>query len=141
MIKIALVQVLETTHVLGYGDDGYDTYRHFEGLDFQEVTEEELAEYVEAARLYNSKVKSTGKGLAIIRQLDQSEKVSLFSDLTKFRKQEQLRLDAMAKAEAARKAAAEDKKRQAKLRKTAKELGISVEALLAIQAEVAKTSS
>lgn len=131
MTKIVLVKVHEGS--LNSGDYCDEYFVHFDCLDFQEVSELELAELKEAVQLYNSKRSAKADKLLLVEQCDQEYAVRLLSDLRTYREKtlEQNRL-AMEKAERETRAARE--KREAnKLKRTAKSLGVSVEDLLALR--------
>lgn len=133
MIKIALVKVMESAVDTDYWGENLQIYRHFEGLDFQEVTASQLERYRQAARLYNSKHASKGVSLAIVTPLENDEKVALLEDLLKFEEAEQARMTKAQEEQRLLKEKAAEKKKLGVLKRSAKALGISVEELMALQ--------
>lgn len=141
MVKIALIRVYESTHDIGYGDGDYETYRSLEGLDFKEVTEDELRELREAVSVYNKQVPQKGYSLALIAQATAQDEVTCLAALKSYRDKLQREAEAAAKAHAEalqkRKAAQE----QRRLKKLAKELGVSVEDVVQLQRDAATKKS
>lgn len=138
MPKIALVKILVTSHVFGYGSD-YDSteyYYNMECLDSKDafdVTDDELQEYVAAVKLYNAKNASKGIAMALIKDTERVERIALLEDLQKWRQAEVRRAE---NARLQREAELEAKRLQresAKLKRVAKSLGVTVEELIKLQ--------
>lgn len=134
MVKVALVRVYETSVSLGYGD-GYETFRDFSGLEFKEVDDEELNELRQAVQLFNCKAARNGYSLALLAQANEADEVASFAALKAYRDKQLREEAAAAAARAAARQKAADARAKSQLAKTAKKLGVSVEALAALQAQ------
>lgn len=134
MKKIALVRATRNDVVYGvYGDDGTDTFRNLEGLDFEEVSDEKFQEYVEAVNFYNRNKRSDHVLLLIVEKVTPEDEAKMFSDLLAFRQKEEKRVRDEAAAHKAATAAKAARRKDSRLKKMAAELGVDVETLKTLQ--------
>ena len=141
MHKIVLMRVLVTAESIGYTSSygGYnETYKNIELIDskdVKEVSDSELQEYIEAVTLYNSRNASKGYSYAIVKVAEQEEIINLFDDLTKYRQAEKQKRALEAKKREEEDAAKAQKALANRLKRMAKQLGVSVEELQKLQAK------
>ena len=141
MHKIVLLRVLVTAESIGYTSSygGYnETYKNIELIDSKEVKEvsdSELQEYIEAVTLYNSRNASKGYSYAIVKVAEQEEIINLFDDLTKYRQAEKQKRALEAKKREEDNAAKAQKALANRLKRMAKQLGVSVEELQKLQSK------
>ena len=134
MKKIALVRATRNDVVYGvYGDDGTDTFRNLEGLDFVEVSDEKYREYVEAVNFYNLKKRQDHVMLLLVEKVTPDDEVKMFSELLAFRQKEEKRIRDEAAARKAATAAKAARRKDSRLKKLAAELGVDVETLKTLQ--------
>ena len=134
MKKIALVRATRNDVVYGvYGDDGTDTFRNLEGLDFEEVSDEKFQEHVEAVNFYNRTKRSDHVLLLIVEKVTPEDEAKMFSDLLAFRQKEEKRVRDEAAARKAATAAKAARRKDSRLKKMAAELGVDVETLKTLQ--------
>ncbi len=141
MHKIVLMRVLVTAESIGYTSSygGYnETYKNIELIDskdVKEVSDSELQEYIEAVTLYNSRNASKGYSYAIVKVAEQEEIINLFDDLTKYRQAEKQKRALEAKKREEDDAAKAQKTLANRLKRMAKQLGVSVEELQKLQSK------
>lgn len=141
MHKIVLMRVLVTAESIGYTSSygGYnETYKNIELIDskdVKEVSDSELQEYIEAVTLYNSRNASKGYSYAIVKVAEQEEVINLFDDLTKYRQAEKQKRALEAKKREEDDAAKAQKALATRLKRMAKQLGVSVEELQKLQSK------
>lgn len=138
MHKIVLLRVLVTAESIGYTSSyGYnETYKNIELIDskdVKEVSDSELQEYTEAVNLYNRKNASKGYSYAIVKVAEQEEIINLFDDLTNYRESEKKKRALEAKKREEDDAAKAQKALATRLKRMAKQLGVSVEELQKLQ--------
>lgn len=141
MHKIVLMRVLVTAESIGYTSSygGYnETYKNIELIDskdVKEVSDSELQEYIEAVTLYNSRNASKGYSYAIVKVAEQEEIINLFDDLTNYRQAEKQKRALEAKKREEEDAAKAKKALAGRLKRMAKQLGVSVEELQKLQSK------
>lgn len=138
MHKIVLLRVLVTAESIGYTSSyGYnETYKNIELIDskdVKEVSDSELQEYTEAVNLYNRKNASKGYSYAIVKVAEQEEIINLFDDLTNYRESEKKKRALEAKKREEDDAAKAQKALATRLKRMAKQLGVSVDELQKLQ--------
>jgi hypothetical protein len=132
--KIALVRATRNDVAYGvYGDDGTDTFRSLEGLDFVEVSDEKYREYVEAVNFYNLKKRQDHVLLLLVEKVTPDDEVKMFFELLAFRQKEEKRIRDEAAARKAATAAKAARRKDSRLKKLAAELGVEVETLKTLQ--------
>lgn len=135
------MRVLVTAESIGYTSSygGYnETYKNIELIDskdVKEVSDSELQEYIEAVTLYNSRNASKGYSYAIVKVAEQEEIINLFDDLTKYRQAEKQKRALEAKKREEDDAAKAQKALATRLKRMAKQLGVSVEELQKLQSK------
>lgn len=138
MHKIVLLRVLVTAESIGYTSSyGYnETYKNIELIDskdVKEVSDSELQEYIAAVDLYNRKNAAKGYSYAIVKVAEQEDIINLFDDLAKYRESEKKKRALEAKKREEDDAAKAQKALANRLKRMAKQLGVSVEELQKLQ--------
>lgn len=103
-MKVALVRVYDWEVAINYGDD-YERFRSFDGLSFEDVTEDEFSEYREAVTMFNKRAKAYK--LCLVTQATEEDKVNSFASLRAYR-DDIRRKEAELEKERAAKAAAQN---------------------------------